>query len=279
VISDIAAVNCYGSVDDAIGRTFILQNEKNTIEASVVGVYKYIDTKGKTEKGDQRDLVSDIYCPYEFVNGCLGVNESELFYYHLTIIVDDIEKTGRAVFKLDELMEKRCDDEGYSANTFLGFNDTDSIKKTIRTVTLVFICAAALSLLSGGINLMNTLLVTVKERTREIGIKKAIGASNSRIVFQFLFESLIICLTACFIGIILSILAVFVLRQNLQPFISLISDEGLRTFLMTNGIEITIDFSSVITAIVFSLVVSQIFGIYPAIKASRMQVTDALRYE
>ena len=71
----------------------------------------------------------------------------------------------------------------------------------------------------------------------------------------------------------------FVLRQNLQPFISLISDEGLRTFLMTNGIEITIDFSSVITAIVFSLVVSQIFGIYPAIKASRMQVTDALRYE
>lgn len=280
VISDIAAVNCYGSIDDAIGKTFVLQNDEITVEASVVGVYKYIDTKGKSENVDDlRNLISNIYCPYEFVNRCLGVNESDLVYYSLTIIVDDIEKTGKAMFQLSELMDNRRDDEEYSASTFLGFNDADQIKSIIKTITLVFICVAALSLLAGGINLMNTLLVTVKERTREIGVKKAIGASNLRIIFQFLLESVIICLTACLIGVILSVFAIAVLRQNLRPLISMISDEGLRTFLMTNGIDINIDFSSVITAIAFSLGVSLIFGIYPAFKASRMQITDALRYE
>lgn len=280
VISDIAAVNCYGSADEAIGKTFILRNDSTLVEASVVGVYKYVDTKGKTERiDDMKELVTNIYCPYEFVNKCSGVNQSGLYSFNMTIIVDDIEKTDRALLQFDELMNSRRTDPEYSAFTYKGFNDADQIKSTIKTTTLVFICSAALSLIVGGITLMNTLLVTVKERTREIGIKKAIGAGRVRIIFQFLLESVVICISACFIGFILSLIALEILRQNLSSLILLISDEELRSFLMTNGIEIKLDFSSVVTAVVFSIGVSQIFGIYPAFRASGMQVIDALRYE
>lgn len=280
VISDVAAVNCFGSIDEALGKTFVLRNDSVSVEVSVVGVYKYIDTKGKYDSVDDlRKLVTNIYCSYEYVNKCLKVDESKLVYYQMTIIVDDNEKIGNAMFQLNELMSQRRDDPEYSAHTHLGYNEAEAIKKTIGTITLVFVCAAVLLLLAGGINLMNILLVTVKERTKEIGIKKAIGASNHRIVFQFLLESVIICLTACSLGIALSFLTLAILRHNLTSIISLISDEGLRTFLITNGINLKINFTSVITVVAFSLGVSQIFGIYPAYKASQMQITDALRYE
>lgn len=280
VVSDIFAVNCYGSVDNAIGKTFVLRNGTVNIEASIVGVYRFIDTQSKLEYTDDiREIYTNIYCPYEYVNNCTHADPARLKYYSATIVCDNNANMYRARKELHKLMLQRSSDIEYSVSTHQVRNDVDYIKSIIQTITLVFIFAAALSLLTGGITLMNTLLVTVRERTKEIGIMKAIGASRLRIVLRFLFESIVICLTACFIGIVAGYVMVYFLDQNIRWFIELIPNDGLRMFLSTNGISVGVNPSSLLTSTAFSVSIGLIFGIYPALKAAMMQVTDALRYE
>ncbi len=121
---------------------------------------------------------------------------------------------------------------------------------------------AAISLVVGGIGIMNIMLVTVTERTREIGIRKAIGASRGRILLQFLMEAVVLSLLGCAIGIFLS----WALLQILS------------TVLSGAGLVFTLDGGVVTTSVVFCVVIGLIFGLYPANKAAKMPPIDALRY-
>jgi putative ABC transport system permease protein len=144
--------------------------------------------------------------------------------------------------------------------------DAVDILNTVTSALSLFLTAmAAISLVVGGIGILNIMLATVAERTREIGLRKAVGASNSAIARQFLLEAGVLTFFGGIIGIIIGIL--------LSYFISL-----LMRYLGYDW-AFVISWWSVLLAIGVSILTGVIFGLYPALKASRLNPIDALRYE
>ena len=137
------------------------------------------------------------------------------------------------------------------------------VENAIGTMTLLLGSIAAISLLVGGIGIMNIMLVSVTERTREIGIRMAIGASERDILMQFLVEAIVLSLTGGVLGIILGV--------GLSKLLKYIPIFSRFPAIVSPG--------SVIMAVAFSASVGIFFGFYPARKASKLDPIDALRYE
>ena len=138
----------------------------------------------------------------------------------------------------------------------------DTMDQMLATFSLLLGGIAAISLLVGGIGIMNIMLVSVTERTREIGIRKAIGARRSSIMSQFLIEALVLSLMGCIIGIVLSGVTLII--------IGAIAGESL---------TISMSPTIVMLSAGFSIAIGLLFGLYPANKAAKMRPIDALRYE
>ena len=159
------------------------------------------------------------------------------------------------------LMERLHEDEdAFTLTRQDGLEDAMSSITSVLTILLGGI--AAISLVVGGIGIMNIMLVTVTERTREIGIRKAIGASRSAILQQFLLESIVLCMMGCAIGIFLS--------WTVLKLIGLVV-AGL-------SIQFVMDGSVVLLAVLFCFAIGVGFGLYPANKAASMKPIDALHY-
>jgi putative ABC transport system permease protein len=132
--------------------------------------------------------------------------------------------------------------------------------ETARTMTILLGAIAGVSLLVGGIGIMNIMLVSVTERTREIGIRMAIGARESDILMQFLIESVVLSLMGGIIGIVISLGTVSAITAVL-------------------GFKTSVDLITIGFVLLFSGTVGIFFGFYPAKKAARLNPIDALRYE
>lgn len=136
----------------------------------------------------------------------------------------------------------------------------DSMTEMLASVSLGISAIAAISLLVGGIGVMNIMMVSVTERTREIGTRKALGAPGSAIRMQFITESVILCLTGGAIGVLLGIAAGL----------------GLSAAMQVSGKP---SLASILVAFGFSMAIGVFFGYYPANKAARLDPIEALRYE
>ena len=159
------------------------------------------------------------------------------------------------------LMERfEDDDEAFTISSQSVLEDTMSSITSILTILLGGI--AAISLVVGGIGIMNIMLVTVTERTREIGIRKAIGASRGTILSQFLMEAVVLCMRGCALGIFLS----WAILQTVTTVVSSLD----MTFSLDGGV--------VLIAVVFCFIIGVVFGLYPANKAAKMKPIDALHY-
>ena len=159
------------------------------------------------------------------------------------------------------LMERFNEDEDafrLSTSAFLeeALNDITSI------LSILLGGIAAISLVVGGIGIMNIMMVTVTERTREIGIRKAIGASRGNILVQFLLEAVVLCMMGCGLGIFLS-----------WAILQIVS-----TVVASTGIVFTLNGGVVALAVVFCFIIGVVFGLYPANKAAKMKPIDALHY-
>jgi putative ABC transport system permease protein len=150
------------------------------------------------------------------------------------------------------------------ANADFSIFSQEDILSTVSSVTGTFTALlsgiAAISLVVGGIGIMNIMLVTVTERTREIGLRKALGAKKKNIISQFLIESIILTIVGGTIGMLIGILASYVISKIISlPF--------------------TISVGSIALAIGVSGAIGILFGWYPARKAANLQPIEALRYE
>lgn len=169
----------------------------------------------------------------------------------------DMAKTAITELLMERFEE---DEEAFSVSTQDVLENAMSSITSVLTILLGGI--AAISLVVGGIGIMNIMLVTVTERTREIGIRKAIGASRGTILSQFLMEAVVLCMLGCALGIFLS-------WAILQTVTTVVSSLEI-TFSLDGGV--------VLIAVLFCFVIGVVFGLYPANKAAKMKPIDALHY-
>ncbi|MDI3481037.1 MAG: putative transport system permease protein [Tepidanaerobacteraceae bacterium] len=162
--------------------------------------------------------------------------------------------------KLDKIYRVKSEDENYAYRIFDQSEMLDTINETSKTMTMMLGGIAAISLLVGGIGIMNIMLVSVTERTREIGIRKALGARKIDILNQFLIESLVLS----GIGGVIGVAVGYLLSWGLGKAFSMSTKTTLPVVLIAFG---------------FSIIVGVFFGIYPANKAGNLKPIDALRYE
>lgn len=215
----------------------------------VVGV---LSEKESTLMGSSNDI---IIIPYTTAMRQFRTNTINTF----TIQGESPELVDTALENLEKYLLEIYEDED-SYNIFNQEELLSTLDEITGTLTLMLAGIAGISLLVGGIGIMNIMLVTVSERTREIGIRKAIGARRSNILAQFLIESSVISSVGGIVGIILGMFVNKILSTSL-------------------GISTVVNIQVILIAFGFSLIVGIFFGIYPANKASKLKPVDALRYE
>jgi putative ABC transport system permease protein len=182
-------------------------------------------------------------------------------YSHISV-ENELQCTKNEVLKQRHRIRDDADVDFTIRNTA----DAISILTTITDALRIFLTAmAGIALLVGGIGILNIMLVTVAERTREIGLRKAVGANNRAIRNQFLFEAGTLTLLGGLVGIVMGIIAAYL--------ISLLMNK------LGYDWAFVISITSVVLAIGVSIITGVAFGLYPALKASKLNPIDALRYE
>ena len=252
VINENAAQELIG-YSDCIGEEISI----NGIKFNVVGVLEDNDDS-LTAVFSSGSLA--VYIPYtSLVRLSSSVSSKITSFYVSAEAGGTMAEAESAMYSI--LYERFAQDEdAFEINTQDALEDTMNSITSILAVLLGGI--AGISLVVGGIGIMNIMLVTVTERTREIGIRKAIGASRGVILQQFLLESVVLCMLGCAIGIFLS--------WGTLSIISVVVSSLELTFKMNGAV--------VLIAVLFCFIIGVGFGLYPANKAAKMKPIDALHY-
>lgn len=269
LISDVAA-NYLFRGEDPIGKSLTLKVRNNITPVNVIGVYQ---TKGISDE-DISEVQTYCFVNRAFVESELAAVIDDSYWERESVSVTMKGVTDKEAFK-NELVEAVASGFNNDKWTLEAYSLSEQIGSTnaiIGIIMKIIFVIAAISLLIGGIGIMNVMLITVTERTNEIGVRKALGADNLVIIFQFLCESFVLSLSGTIIGVLLGFL--------LSKLMGFLAGGMLQNSLgIPISIDISLPFSVIALAVVFSLVIGVVFGIYPALKAVKMQVVDALRYE
>lgn len=231
---------------DPMGATLLIKGMPFT----VVGI---AEARG-TNFGGDNDLM--VYIPMEFASRMSPIRSPLKIFYIAAQSEDTIDfSMNRITLYLDTILPSEESYRAFSQTQILGVLDT-----LMGLLTSLLSGIASISLVVGGIGIMNIMLVTVRERTKEIGIRKALGARQSQILFQFLIEAIIITTLGGLFGLVVSYLGTLLIS-------------ALTDFNVVLGMD------SVFLSLGFSLTIGLIFGIYPAYTASKLEPVEALRFE
>jgi len=224
----------------------------------IVGV---LERKGQSPRGDDQD--DAVFVPLETAQSRLFGSPFPDEVNAILVQAKEIPLLAAAEKQIGEVLSRRHKIGKGQEKDFTVRNLTevlDTAQKTLNIMTTLLGAIAAISLLVGGIGIMNIMLVSVTERTREIGIRMAVGARSADILSQFLIEAVVLSLVGGMIGLALGI-------------------GGAYVFAATSGWPALISPGAVLIAMLFSAAVGIFFGFYPAFKASRLRPIEALRYE
>lgn len=275
IVADTMADN-YFKGEDPIGQEITFEGTYGSTKFVVVGVYEYNDAIfGRQDTPiPEKDRTTMLYTTVSAANNISG-NEIN-GYQWLDIMLQIGIDPDMAKMNIDEFFaEKYADNENWYVYSYSMASEMDTIDTVISAITIAISFIAAISLIVGGVGVMNIMLVSITERTKEIGIRKALGAKNKVIKQQFLIESVVLCLTGGVIGIILGIVLGFLLGK-IAMFVINNYYSDMASYLVMN---IHPSVLAIILSVGFSMIIGIFFGSYPAKKAAKMEVIDALRYE
>jgi putative ABC transport system permease protein len=247
VITQKMAESLYGSQEDAIGKVIKLSG----LPFTIIGTFRErVDTFGQSEVIDNTMVI-----PYTVSRYFTDTPTVKEIYFS----VADPSMVGPATAQIKRVIQSRHRPESvYNVENLTQL--VAVAEKTANALTVVLLLVAAITLLVSGIGIMNIMLATVSARIREIGIRKAIGATNREIRFQFLSEAILISLIGGFVGVIIGLALPFSVR-------------------FLTEYRIPISGLSAIVAIVVSSLVGVLFGTVPATRAAKLDPVESLRYE
>ena len=260
MVSDKTVQNIFGGdLDEALNQEINIDINDIYYSFYIVGIYQYEGEESFTAESEE-DVVTSAYIPITTGKRRLHTDDG---YEQFTIVTDpSVESVADFADEAERYLNRSfyAGDEDYQISTTTMSTMTDSMNETIGTVSIAIAIIAGISLLVGGIGVMNIMLVSITERTREIGTRKALGAKNSSIRLQFIVESVVLCLMGGILGILLGT----ALGAAAASFL---------------GYSAAAPVMAVIAAVLFSMVIGIFFGYYPANKAAKLDPIDALGYE
>ena len=248
LLTEKLAQRLYGNQEAAIGQKLKLRS----LEFQIIGTFKErTSTFGFSELTNETVLIPISVIRY------FSPNERIDPFYVQARSADDVPGLSRAIRTI--LESRHRSGARYAVESLTGI--LEAAEKIALILSVVLFLVSTIALVISGIGIMNIMLVTVTERTREIGVRMAVGASRREILQQFLLEAVLISVGGGLVGILFGI--------GMPLSVSLITDE----------VQIPISYVSIIVAFIVSLVVGLVFGILPANRAAKLNPTEALRYE
>lgn len=258
IVSDKVVNNMYeGDNQKALGSIFQASINDKYYQCTIVGIYEYEQSAMGFSTESETDITTNVYIPLKAAQNVNHTNG----YSQFTVVTNpevDADSFAEDTENFFGTYYRKNNDFGPSAYSMSSI--VESMTEMMSTITLAISIIAGIALLVGGIGVMNIMLVSITERTREIGTRKALGAPNSSIRLQFIIESIVICTIGGIIGIILGIIMGSVAANLMET-------------------PATPSIGSIILSLTFSMAIGVFFGYHPANKAAKMDPIEALRYE
>ena len=251
VIGQTIVKNLFPDGDSPIGQTIRFKN----IPFKVIGI---LAAKGESNFGQDQDDI--IIAPYTTVQKRILAQNYLQSIVASAINENEAENAVNQVKKILERTHNIAADQENNFNVFSQQELISTFSSTSEMLTVLLVAIASISLIVGGIGIMNIMYVSVKERTKEIGLRMAIGAKGKDILAQFLIESVLISITGGIVGVVLGLLATYVVKVFI-------------------GWPVSITFYSIVLSFLVCTITGVFFGWYPARKASDLEPITALRYE